>query len=395
MADVPPFQGATGRATHTVVRQALCARRWALRVLAGGNPEPAPALSAQGWSLFLEAERCALALQRRLGEGASVLGAGEPVLRHAATLEMMRAMSLQAQLRTVAPLLRRNGWPGIVLKSGAELAGGGDPVDVADVDLLVAPEHAAPLARALEQEGPYATVGRDAAPGSREWEAAKRLAPGSVMIEIHHSVPYLGPGIDFWADPRPTRVAGVLRPAPALHLWHLLVHGVVHHPERVGTVRDLLLMAAAFRNCSAGEVAWVRARTANALVPADLVAMLDAAAALAAGKPPRDRFEVVAAVRYRLYLSPQPGALARVFPRTWPAAFALASGREAYRALWVGSQKSALVPSAFRGDTRLDHVAPRLSHLLRTSRRVLLLAASTPGAWMLARGAARDARSSR
>ncbi|HEU4451765.1 MAG TPA: hypothetical protein VFR81_01860, partial [Longimicrobium sp.] len=137
----------------TLAIAALRLRAWAIRVLASPAASVPPREPAEAWRLFLLAERCALPLQNRL-EAAAVRPDGEAaaVLRERSTVELQRVLSARAELRRVAVLLRERGWPGLVLK-GAASALLGEPVDLADVDVLVKTEHAEGLAEALGGAG--------------------------------------------------------------------------------------------------------------------------------------------------------------------------------------------------------------------------------------------------
>src|SRR2546425_7423326 len=99
------------RRTNARPLEALCLRAWALDVLAS----QAAALSAEwqrrvvlhsrgAWQLFLEAERCALALQRRLRAQGEIADGPAPMLQSSATAELQRVLTARAQLLEIGQL---------------------------------------------------------------------------------------------------------------------------------------------------------------------------------------------------------------------------------------------------------------------------------------------------
>lgn len=312
---------------------ALRLRAWALAALATPEPPPPPALDAGAWRVFLRRERCALALSARCGAAV----AGDPVaaarLARSAAAERRRIASARRLLALLGGWLAERGATGIVLKGGAEALGRA-PVDLEDVDVLVSPALAAGAAAALDAAGlralgPLPATG----PGAGQWHLAPRRAPGGVRVEVHVSIPQLE-GTDAWAGAAPL-APGLGTLAPAEHLWHVLVHGAVHHPERRAALRELLLAGAAASRCSSAELDMVRSRIGAHPDASALGRLLDLAAALAAGRAPGDGFRASAATQY-LLLQLVPGAR---LPRRVLAAFAasaaaLAAGGPGYRTLW-------------------------------------------------------------
>ncbi|MBB4634545.1 nucleotidyltransferase family protein [Longimicrobium terrae] len=286
------------------VAGALRLRSWALRALWEAPVSAPPAEPARAWSLFLRADRCALPLAGRLDarggwEGIAPDAAAE--LRRVSMIEVKRALSAQAELRRVSAVLRQLGWNALVLKGGTYLMQGNPPVDVHDVDVLLRPEQAGPLGEALTRAGGYRTVGEDAAPGTPgRWEGAVRAAAGAVAVEVHFDVPFLGRAGDPWEGALPLGPAGLFRLSPALHLWHVLVHGVTHHPERRGAIRDLLVLAAARRDCAPDDLARVHAVVRTHPHRALMAAALRMAEEAAGGSPPVDRFAAPSALRFML-----------------------------------------------------------------------------------------------
>ncbi|MBV9111004.1 MAG: hypothetical protein JO306_16465 [Gemmatimonadetes bacterium] len=222
---------------------------------------------------------------------------------------------------------------GIVLKGGVEALGDA-PVDLEDVDILVPAALAGDVAAALGTAGLRAIGPAPAASvGEGQWHLAPRRAPGGVRVEVHVSIPQLE-GIDAWTGAVPI-APGLAALAPSEHLWHVLVHGAVQHPERRAAIRELLLAGAAAARCSSAEMETVRAHVAAHPDAPALGRLLDAAVALRAGRSFEDQFGASAATQY-LLLQLVPGAR---LPRRVLAAFAasaaaLAAGGPGYRALW-------------------------------------------------------------
>ncbi len=375
--------------------QALRLRRWALDVAAGVAAGPPPAASAAAWRCLLAAERCAAPLRNRLAaRGIPLPADAAAALDERATRELKRFLSVSAQLRLAGTLLRELGMVGVALKGGAAAADGGEPLDVVDLDLLVPAERAAEFAAALERRGGHRPLKADPdGTATGKWEMAGRVAPGGVLVEVHFGVPHLGPGVDPWARVRPSAVAGVHRLGAADHLWHLLVHSTVHHVERRGQLRELLLLADALRGASADDERTVEARAAAHRAGDAMAASLGMARALVQGSAPPDPFAGVAAARYALAAWPRPALPAPTARAFGAAAVALAAGGGEYARLWRGADHSAVAPLAFRGARVLDRAAPSAAWLLRTAWRSAHLAAATLPALRLHLAARRAARS--
>jgi hypothetical protein len=367
---------------------ALSLRAWALALLPGGEAGPPPPAPPPAWELFLRSERCAILLRSQLDAG-SVPADVRPVLQEASARELRRAMALRGELAFLGRILRREGWTGVALKAGAAAADGDATLDVADLDLLVRPGDVRAVADALAANG-YRHAGHDDRidtddPGA--WELGARIREGSLQVELHFAVPFLGDDVDVWKGTVPTAIPGISRLAPATHLWHVLVHGVAHHVERRGAVRDLLLVRAALARCTPAEVGTVEARAARHPLRAVLAATLALARDGAAAPDP---FRRVAAMRMRMLeagLPSLPGPLGRAFVS---ATLAFAAGGGEYWRLWRGSHASVLVGPRARGARAVDRL-PVLAWPLRVASRGAFLAAATVPAWAFARAATRGA----
>jgi hypothetical protein len=374
---------------QVTARAALSLRPWALGVLAGsgaGAGAPPPEAPAEAWKAFLSVERCALPLRARLlARRAALDPAAAAVLTAGADQELLRALSARAQLVTLGRISAARGTAAIVLKGGVA-ALGTDMVHVQDVDVLVRPGEARGVAAELERAGGHRPHGADAAPGTPgTFHLSSRAADYAVPVEVHYALPYAG-GDDPWAGAVPAGIPGILRLAPAAHLWHVLVHGVVHHPERRGVLRELLLLSAAAAACEPGGLATVRARCAAHPDAPLLLHAVDAAQSLARGGPVKDPFRAAAALAYLVATGAEPRAYrGRYGIDLVRAACALVAGEGAYGRHWLRSPSGVRSLEEFGGATWVDRVSPAAAGVLRMAQRALNTAAATPAALRLAR----------
>jgi hypothetical protein len=173
-----------------------------------------------------------------------------------------------------------------------------------------------------------------------------------------------------------------------VHLWHVLVHGAVHHPERRGTLRELLAAAAGVAACGPAELAEVRARAAAHPDALPLRQVLGAAEALAHGGLPADPFRAAAVLGYLVVAGGEPLAYRGRFGIDLVrAACALVAGEGAYRRHWLRSPSGVWSLESFGGATWVDRVSPAAARLLRMAQRAANTAAGTPRALRLARAA--------
>ena len=353
----PPAPRAVTRDEVAVAREALRLRAWALAVLGGGR-EPPPAAGSAAWRLFLAAEGCALALQRA---GAPAHPAGpavtaESTLVLAARMQMLRIDGLAASLPG----------PVVVLKGGVAAAGA-EPVHLSDVDVLVPAGQAASLGAALERLGHAAAP--DPPPGVGAHHLGARQEARSLAVEVHFALPALGDEEGVLGRSVPLEgYRRLRRPAPPDHLRLVLVHAAVHHPERRGRLRDLLLAAQALRECAPAEAALVRARAAAAPFGAHLLATLDMAEALAAGRAPRTRTGAWRPVAYLMALAyaGRGASLARRDHRH--ALNVLLGGAEERRALLRLLRAPTTRASALRPLAAVERAVPALGGWVRVAR---------------------------
>ncbi|GAC1478109.1 MAG: hypothetical protein NVS1B4_21590 [Gemmatimonadaceae bacterium] len=343
-------------------REALALRAWALDLIARAQDDtrrpvaPVPRASVGGWSLFVAAERCALPLKSRLlARGAFT--ALDPEVRSLldarATREMQRILAARRQMADLEHAAKAAGCTAIVLKGGAAIAGGGEMLDLVDLDVLVPAASAKAFADALGGRGYDAAAETDIT-----YHMGARFAPDSIHIEVHTR---LGPhhsARDERAFARSVALDGtaLARLSPPDHLWHLLEHTTRHHPERAGALRDLLLIRAAVRDCSSAEVTQLASELATH-PSAPAIAPLLAMARTAEGKVIRDRFAAVAAANYLVAtwkLRQLPDAF------TPDALVALVFGMVLGRA----SRRAALAAIASRGQESPSHpwITPLTGH---------------------------------
>lgn len=375
-----------GAGLREAARGALRLRAWALPVLAGAAPPLPPRVGEDAWSVFLAIERCALPLRDALAAADRLEEADETAraaLSGRAVHEAMHVLALRQEAGLAAALLRRHGWEAVVLKGGATVLGGGRELDVLDLDLLLPPERARALAAALDAAG-YEPEDDDLPPGApNRHQLAGRIRPGGMAVEVHVDVAPVGEIADPFAGTVSLPVPGLLRLRSEAHLWHVLAHGTLHHPERRGALRDLLVAAAAAAWCTPAELAGVERRAAAHPAAGVLGRMLAMARALAEGRPADDRFAREAATAYLLYLFTArhhpPTPLLLALGRT---AHSLAQGGREYGRLWVGSHVSAF-SRGYAGGRRIDRVLPGVAYAGRSLWRAAnLAAAAVPGAWL-------------
>ena len=383
-------------AIRRAAQEALGLRAWALPLLAGAPATLPPAAGPEGWKTFLSIERCALPLRDALA-AAELLEEAPDAARRAlekrAVNEAMHVLALRREAGEVAGLLRTHGWEAAVLKGGATVLAGGREVDVRDLDLLVSPEEAPALAAVLDGAG-YEANEVDLNPGApNRHELAGRMRPGGMIVEVHFDLAPVSENPDpRGGDTLPLPVQGLRRLPAVANLWHVLTHGTLHHPERRGALRDLLVAASAVAWCSEPELAEVERRAAGHRSADVLQRMLSMARELARGGRVRDRFARESATAYLLhaYTARRRPAMPLLLAlgRT---AHALTSGPAEYRQLWAGSHVSAF-SRGYAGHRAIDRVLPGIGYLGRSLWRAAhLAAAALPGVWM-ARTARRLAR---
>jgi hypothetical protein len=361
------------------VRDALRLRAAAIDVLGGRQPDwtHLPHSSVNTWDVFLRTERCALALKARIG------AAGREVPDHvatAATRELQRILSARGHLLRIGQLAATHGIPAIVLKGGVAALISPAPVDVQDVDVLVRPLQAERLAGLLDDEGFLGTGPAGTA------HLAQRISPNAVQIEVHFALNDIELTDGMWNRARPLDgAAGLSRLGAVDHLWHLLVHTVVTHPHRRGSLRDVLLAAEAVRDCSPAELREAEHRIAAHPLSQPLDALLAMARAVRDGVSLRDRFRREAAANYVLR-----GPLGWLgFSRFWTPAFVSAlfaqlGGMVERRREWVVAWQRPPFSSPWGFAARLERRSPRIGRWSRTAVKIPRLIVVRMAAWPVA-----------
>ncbi len=225
------------------VQGAVALRAWALTVLGRHGDTECPEVSPAAWDLFLEGERCALPLLRVLegGSGLSAVpGRHRDRFRKRVEGELARVESARRHLEVLAAIGHGGGWPVVVFKGAATALDLAEAVDMEDVDVLVCPNHVPALVGELTRVG-YVDAGRGA---SARHIAA--LGNGDLLkIDLHFTLDIAGGGLDprVWSGIRPCRDReGLWTLAPPDHVWLMLTHVVVEHPNRRSNIRELLLL---------------------------------------------------------------------------------------------------------------------------------------------------------
>lgn len=368
--------------------QALRLRAWALELLGGGAPGDAPRVDAAAWQVFLRVEACAGPVRNALRAAGVRAGDGEGELDRAATRESQRILSARAQVAAIDGLAAAEGWRIAVLKGGVALEDA-QPLDVADLDLLVGPGDATALLEALHGAG-YAVHGEDRpAPGPRDHHYAPRYTPGSVPVEVHFRIGEMDPEHDLLGAAVPLeRSRTLLRLAPADHLRHLLLHTVAHHPYRRGRLRDLLLIGAAVRALGGPGVDAVLASLAANPFAAQLGDTLGAARAFAEGRVPEDRWRRASGAAYAAAASAWIARLPRGRQDELSICLFAAVGcaedrRRAWARLWAAPSSPSELPAV----AWLQSRSAAAGGAVRTATRLARYAAAAAAALPLVRAA--------
>jgi Uncharacterised nucleotidyltransferase len=363
--------------------QALRLRAWALELLGGGAAGDAPEAEPAAWRVFLRVEACAVPVRNALRAAGVRAGAGEGEMDRAATAESQRVLSARAQVAAIDGLAAKEGWRIAVLKGGVALQDA-QPLDVGDLDLLVAPGDAEALLEALRAAG-YAAYGEDhAAPGPRDHHYAPRYTPGAVPVEVHFRIGEMDPEQDLLGAAVPLeRSRALLRLAPADHLRHLLLHTVAHHPHRRGRLRDLLLIAAAVRAPGGAGVDAALASLAAHPFAAQLGETLGAARALAEGRTPEDRWRRTSGAAYAASASAWVGRLSRGRQDELSTCLFAALGcaedrRRAWARLWATAATPSELPALAWLEGRSAVAGGAVRRAVRAARDAAAAAAALP-----------------
>jgi hypothetical protein len=298
----------------------------------------------------------------------------QPVLDRFSTVDLQQTLSARAHLKALAAIARERGWTLVVLK-GAVAVSEGVTTHLWDVDVLVRPEHAQPLAREIATR-----LGLRAESSATQRHLAPLSAQHVLAVEIHQSIDSRRTSLttQAWERIRPlTSVPGLFRLAPPDHVAHMLAHVVVDHPDRRGRLRDTVLLRRAIAECSAEDLEAVRDHLSRSVHARELGEQLDFARAFAGGKPAQDPYELVAFTNFWMSEHLQRGWRGRVpiwkdiYGTVWVWASALVAARPVRQ--WL--LDALLTPTADRSrlaaTSWLERHAPRLGRALRLTLRTI------------------------
>jgi hypothetical protein len=183
------------------------------------------------------------------------------IARRLALHDAQRTLAAKSELERVAAVARERKWQLVLLKASVDIAGGAI-LQFYDIDVLAAPEIAEQFAAQLTSLG-YESYAED-----RSYEQRTRYRQNSIPFDIHHMIqwriaPTVGDAMTVQMRHSAVPLATyppLLRLSPTDHLWHLLFHIAVNHPDRAGRLRDLCLVQRA-ADAAAIDASVIRART--------------------------------------------------------------------------------------------------------------------------------------
>ena len=365
-------------------------RRWLRSLLAGRQQMPAYGDLTQGLGLFLESERCALPLERALrmeGMEHAALGqiAGSLIRRSGEEAKRVRlareALALAGEIACESDLTV------VVLRGGVTVADDAKALDLVDVDLLAPPQEARRLVAALDKRG-----FRVAGPSSPRHLKA-RIKDDGIPIEIHTTLSNDGAPLPdgIWERIHPLgAVPGIYRLGCGDHLWHLLEHTVVDHPERRGLTRELLLIGYAIAECSDDDLVAVNKRIETHSLCTPFRAAYEAGDDLRKGRYDRDLLESVAATFYAVRVVLLSFNLPRVLETyIYRWSFAWLLGRVARHSLREEIWSVSLDPSVQQPVAWLEQRVPPIARpfrlAFRLARAVIAAAIALPVSFIAGR----------
>ena len=362
------------------VADALRLRAWAVQVLSAGWRSP-PEFDLGAWKLFLRAERCAIALSTRTE------GDAPPLLHAAATVELQRILSARAQIEELGRQVAAIGKRVVVLKGGLMALGSSAGIDLVDVDILTEPASAEEIAGLLNTRG-YLTHGP-----SSPAHLAQRRQEFAVPIEVHHALTELSAS-DVWAtaEPLPGR-PGLWKPAVLEQVWHALVHSVVTHPFRRGSLRDLLLIGWADQSLDEAGRRRLDERVRSHPRGAAFAAMLRLAREIRDSRAPADPFPREAAAHYQLSRDYGPIGQSVLKSSIMQAVYSTLDGGRARLDFWYSVWNGQDHESPWPLLARVEAVWPWAGKWLRRTLRILRLPLVELNALPIARRAERLAAS--
>jgi hypothetical protein len=249
---------AVGSARNRVlVSEALRLRDALLKHLGGvarrsGAIVQMSSFSPESWALLLRVECCALPIADRLRRESSLdrlPDALREVIGGAEAAELQRVLAARAILRELDDVAMQLNTRFDILKGGAlACEARRSPLDLGDVDVLVAPERAEVVWDALLARGWVPTakgLDPESAPDTRQHFAALRSPRHSLPLELHRRFEYgLAEALQEQSSTTPYADFRALdRLTGAGPLLASLRHSVVQHPHRRGHLRDLILLS--------------------------------------------------------------------------------------------------------------------------------------------------------
>jgi hypothetical protein len=260
----------------------------------------------------------------------------------------------------------------VVLKGAVAALSDSTAIDLGDLDILVPPPEARPLAAALDDAGYHASG------GSNERHLTGRVAQGELAIEIHTITDAADPAWSgaVWNQLAPVAgMSSILQLAPPEHLWHLLTHIVVYHRSRSGAIRDLLLIRDAVAACSEDELSEVTGRIGSHRCAEALRGLLWTAVHLGGSEAFVDRYMSQAAALYYLDWQANRLALPQVLRGdvgTW--AFSLLQPKTQLRHSWNRVWTESMGRSELAWIARLEQHTPLLGRVARVAGRMVRVA---------------------
>jgi hypothetical protein len=327
-------------------------------------PEPSP-VPTRSWELFLEAERCAVPLVRRIAEcepNETLSTEFRIRITERAEEEARRIESARRQLATAARIGLNWGWPVVALKGTAAAVDEREVLDLADVDILVEPQHAREFAAALDNRG-YRPAG-----WSTPFHLSARSNGDLIKVEVHDTLDTFGKPLpeSYWKRLRPVpAIDGVYLLSAADHLLHVLTHVVVSHPGRQGHLRELLLVGAAIEAC-AGEMTEVYRRIKEHPEKEALEEVLRAAQELRSGTAKAEALIRIPALGYavrEILVSTGVPEVITGPAHLWSLGFLMGPGARSvlWRQVWWVTRD----PSAILWLRRLERRLPRVGRSVR------------------------------
>jgi hypothetical protein len=347
-------------------------------------------VSPATWGAFLRSERCSVPLYSRittLGLLDRIGAEAQAMIRSFATHELKCVLAAREELQHIAAWSNSETSTRVIVLKGAVGVLVGRPLYLSDVDLLVEPSVAGTITGFLEARG-YHCQGQD---GFTDGFGSRHLAPrrrtGGLQIEVHLGINHVDDLEGFRSRSIPLEgVRSLYRLSPGDHLWHLLVHTAVHHRDRRGRIRDLLLIADTIAECSASELTIVEERLAKHEFAEPLSAVFTTARALAARQQVRDPFRYNAAARFAIVHGVhRTGAMHDVADPAATMLFVMLGFRCDWLKLWHDLIWFSEDGSTNRHLGRLDRVLPGAHRTVAMGVRLAGLAAGAFRSWGLSR----------